>query len=277
MSRFPCYNKPMTTRHAKQVIYGALYLLIFAGIVAGIYYAFFYIRPSCFDNIQNQGEAGVDCGGTCAKVCIPTNLSTISVLGNGVQVFNIFPAHSLLPIHYGLLAQVANVNAGYASPDFGYRFDLYDASGTVFQSVSGHSFLYGSEVKYLAVPNVAATAPVGHAALVIENPTWVPAGAMGLIPLFGNGRGAPLPITDVAVTSSTVTVSGALTDRDIATFTNVLVVAIFYDASGNPIGASQTVIDSITPNETRNFSVMYPWMPNINPALTKAFAYALRV
>ena len=52
-------------------------------------------------------------------------------------------------------------------------------------------------------------------------------------------------------------------------------VAVFYDASGNPVGASQTKLDAIAPNQTESFSVTYPAAQTIDPALTKAYAYAL--
>ncbi len=62
----------------------------------------------------------------------------------------------------------------------------------------------------------------------------------------------------------------------LAAFSHILVVAVFYGANGVPMGASQTVIDSIAPNETRDFSVVYPATPGLDPSLTKAFAYVLR-
>ena len=100
--------------------------------------------------------------------------------------------------------------------------------------------------------------------------------AMGAVPQLVNPPGAPLPITGVTVTSSTVTVTGQVIDGDVAAFHHILVVAVFYDANGDPVGASQTVLDSIVPSQAESFSVSYPAVPNVDPALTKAFAYALR-
>ena len=262
----------MTARRAKQIIYGVLYLIILVGIVAGIRFAFFRPVASCFDGIQDQGETGIDCGGPCAKVCIPADLSVVTVLGE-VSVFN------PIPQHYTLLAQVANTNSEFGTADLNYQFDLYDASGTLVQSVPGETFIYGGEVKYLVVPNIAANDVIDHAALAIATSTdWAPSSSMGLVPQFGN----PLAIMGSTVASSSaaaqgiLTVTGRLTDSDPSVFTNILVVAVFYDSYGNPIGASETTLDSIAPNQTENFSVAYPAVPNIDPAFTKAYAYALR-
>ena len=252
----------------KQVIYGVLYLVVFVGVALGIYFLFFHTAPSCFDGAQNQGETGVDCGGPCAKVCVPATLPEI-VVGN-VRVFASSPGH------YTFLAEVENHNTGFASPNFAYAFDLYDASGTLIGLVPGQSFIYASEVKYLLTPNVSVATTVHHAVLVMGSTTWTAGAAMGLVPQFGNSRGAPLPVTGTTISSSTIVVTGQVADSDSTAFTNVLVVAIFYDGDGNPVGASQTVLDAIAPNQTEDFSVTYPVAPSIVPSLTKVFAYALR-
>ena len=242
------------------------YLIVFIGIIAGVYFAFIRKAPSCFDNIQNQGEAGIDCGGPCAKVCIPAG--TDGLITDNVSVFIPNPGY------YTFLAQIENHNTGFAAGYFDYSFDLYDASGTLLQSFPDHSFVYAGEVKYLLLANVAETTTVDHAVLAAKNPDWVTASAMGLAPRFGN----PLPVTGSEMSSSTITVMGRLTNGEVASFSHVLIVAIFYSVAGEPVGASQTVIDTIAPNQTVDFSVMYPATPGvtIEPALTKMFAYALR-
>ena len=154
----------MTLRQAKQLIYGVAYLVVVAIIAIFVYYRFFYVAPSCFDRIQNEGETGVDCGGPCANACIPTNIQAI-VAGN-VYAF------ASTPGHYTFLAEMENHNEGFASPAFNYSFDLYDASGTLIGLVPGQSFMYASEVKYLLAPNVAVTSTVDHAGLTVGSTTW---------------------------------------------------------------------------------------------------------
>ena len=258
----------MDTRRTKQVAYGTLYLIIAGGVVAGIYFSFLYHPASCFDNIQNQGEAGIDCGGPCAKVCVPQSVG-ISKNG-GISLFNIFPERSSLPIRYTALAQVLNTNSGFASPDFGFRFDFYGASSTLIKSVSGHSFIYGGEVKYLIAPNEELQAPVDHVALVIEGPTWVSADELGLKPKL------TARLTGTVDASTTVTVNGELVNGDVSAFSNILVVAIFKDGTNTPIGATQTIVDQIGPNTTQPFSVVYPVRPGLDPSRTELYAYALR-
>lgn len=259
----------MDLKRTKQLIYGAFYLVIWILIFFAVYRSFFYTAPSCFDGKQDQGETGIDCGGPCAKACIPMNLSTISAIANP-QVFLSSPGH------YTLLGQVANANPGFAAQSFSYEFDLYDAEDTLIGTVAGNSFMYSAETKYIVAPNIAvATDTVDHATLNIGTIVWVPAATLGLVPNWGS-QGEP-QVVGSNFASSTVTVNGQITDDDVAAFNNILIVAIFKDGNGNPIGASQTEVDSIAPNQTENFSVSYPTDPAIAPALTTLYAYALRL
>ncbi len=254
----------MDTRRAKQIIYGALYGLLGLGVIAIIYFWSSRPVPTCYDGMQNQGEQGVDCGGPCAAACIPANIHNIAPLGD-VLVFNTGGGRATI------LAQVANANAGFAAKSFDYRFDLYDASNTIIQSVQGQSFLYDGEVKYLIAPNVETAGLVDRAALVIRNVQWAGTSHMGIVPQFVLQNNGPAPSP-----AGTVTVAGALKNNDLASFSGILVVAVFKSVQGDVIGASQTTLDGIAPDETENFAVMYLDVPGLDPSLTSFYAYAPR-
>ena len=254
----------MDARRAKQLIYGTLYGLVLLGIIAGAYFSFFRVAPSCFDNVQNQNETGVDCGGSCPNACVPSDAKSISV--REVRTFTSSEGHVTA------LGQIADTSSDFAARGFDYTFTLYDASSNIVQTVSGHSFIYAGEVKYLLAPNVSVANPVDRAVLAISNVDWVTASALGIVPQFGNSPS----VAGNTVSSSTVTVDGQLIDRDFATFTDILIIAILKSTDGREIGASQTKIDRIAPNETANFSVSYPAIPGLDPSLTQLYAYTRR-
>lgn len=255
----------MDIRRAKQVIYGSFYLIVIGSILTAAWFSVVKPPASCFDARQNQGEEGVDCGGPCVLACIPANVQKLVATGD----VSLFPS---TPGHYTLLAEVANRNAGFAVPLMEYKFDLYGATGTFLGSIPGTSYIYGGEVKYLLAPNVAVPADAVSAMLVIPPPTWVPSETLGVVPRFNN----PLPITGSELSSSTITVHGRIVNGDIATFRNILVVAIFRGAAGTVFGASQTKVDRLAPNDAQDFSVMYPYDARIDPSLTQIYGYALR-
>jgi hypothetical protein len=253
------------SRRVKQVLYGIFYLAVLAAIITVIYFLLPKQAPSCFDGIQNEGEQGIDCGGPCAKLCIPSTIQLISLLGT---------AHVFSPIagHATFLAQIENANSGFAASSFDYTVTFYgpDESSTV-AVVNGTSFAYADETKYLVLPNEVVSAAPSRADIVISNVQWVPAPQMGLVPQF-----AFTNVMSVAGTNGYATVSGNITDRDISSFQNIVVVAIFKDAAGAPIGASQTELDSLAPSAMENFSISYPLLPNENISGTELHAYAER-
>lgn len=253
------------SRRVKQVLYGIFYLAVLVAIVTGIYFLFLQSTPSCFDGIQNEGEQGVDCGGPCAKLCVPSTVQQISVLG-ATQVFSPLAGHATF------LAQLENANSDFAAPSFDYTVTFYGPDGSSTAAVvNGTSFAYADETKYLVLPNEAVSASSSRADITISNIQWVPASQMGLVPQF-----AFTNVMSAAGANGYATVSGDITDRDVSSFQNVLIVAIFKDAAGTPIGASQTELDSLAPSATQSFSISYPLLPNEDISGTELHAYADR-
>jgi hypothetical protein len=239
----------MSTRRAKQLIYGVLYLILLIALVAIVYFMVRLVAPA---------PVAV---APCTENCMPVGASAIAT--STVQWFLSSPGH------YTFLTQIANTSPGYAAQYFDYAIDLYDASGTVIQSIPGSSFVYANETKYLVVPNVAAVTPIS-VGLVITNPSWVPSATLGALPQFNQEN-----IT-TGMTSSTVSVSGQIANTNLSSFRYVFVDVIFVGTDGSPAGASQTEIDNVVPNKTVDFSVLYPQTGAINPALAQVLVYGLK-
>jgi hypothetical protein len=246
----------MSIRIAKQLIYGALYILILLAITAGIY--FVLIRPFVM--------AGAPAACTPSS-CAPT--STASILAGPVLIFTTSPGH------YTFLAQATNQNADYGAPELGYVINLDDASGTVLRSIPAQTFIYQSQSKYLAVLNQAVNEPFDHATLVITDASWLASSTLGVIAGIAPGQFAVQNVQS-AVASTTVSVGGQLINTGVATYGKAIILVIFNDPNGNPIGVSQTELDNIAAGSTNTFSVIYPNEANINPALNHIAVYAIR-
>lgn len=237
----------MSTRRAKQIIYGTFFALIWLAIFAGVYYLF--VKPA----ITPPACTGPLCGVGSAQ---PIGTST-------VYTFTTNPGSATY------LAKIANGNSNLGVAALDYSFDFYNSSGTVVQSIPGSSFIYPNQVKYLLVPNEV---PIGasYLSLNIRDASWAASSTMGIVPQFAFQNIQP------HAGSTTISVSGQIINNDIASFATVLIITVFKDGSGNPIGASQTEIDHFAPNTTQNFSVIYPAVPGVNPANNEIVAYALR-
>lgn len=255
----------MSLRLSKQIIYGAFYLILWGLFAAGIYYGFLKPASSCFDGIQNQGEQGIDCGAPCAQSCVSRYVKHIELVG---RILTFTPDQD----HLSLLAQISNPNLDFAARNFSYSFSIYDNQGNIVQSFGGSSFAYAGELKYILVPNaqVPRGGFFGKVEFRVENPDWVPAADL---------RGPPhLAVLDMVThsASTALTVDGRLTNNDTVAFPQITVVAIFKGQYGQVAGASQTIVENLTPNESRAFSILHPPFPNVDTAGTKVFVYALR-
>ena len=69
------------SRFGKQLIYGVGYLVFFGVLGWGIYLGAFQAPPSCFDGKRNGAEEGIDCGGSCAHICLSGSFRPLRVGG----------------------------------------------------------------------------------------------------------------------------------------------------------------------------------------------------
>jgi hypothetical protein len=240
----------MSIRLAKQIIYGAFYIVVVLGVLGAIYVLI--VGPLTFSPPPVQ----------CVTGCIPVGTGPI-----GTSTVSVF---STTPGDYTFLAQVINNDTDYGAQVFDYDIDIYGPSGGLITSVPAQSFIYADQNKYLVVPNIQTQGTIDHATLRVVDAAWIASSTLGAIPQFSTQN-----IQDT-IGSSTVSVSGQLLNTNIGSYEKVIVVVLFDGSNGSPIGSSQTELDNVQPDQTVNFSVLYPAVPGINPALSQVIIYALR-
>src|SRR3989344_5605526 len=104
--------------------------LIYIAIVLGIVFFTIVIpsflnfskEPSCVDKKKNQDEKGIDCGGSCLKIC-ESETSLPSILLS--QAFEVAPGV------YNALVLVENSNINSESNSASYIFILKDNEGNI--------------------------------------------------------------------------------------------------------------------------------------------------
>ena len=151
-------------RLAKQIVYGTVFLIILALIGYGLVRLLYNPAPSCFDNVQNQGETGVDCGGPCIP-CAIKSLQPIQV-----QSQKAFKASD----GTGVAVEIYNPNPDWGAQSFDYTITLKDQFGHALQTESGKSFIYPGELKYIIEPYIKQdVSTVTSVATQITNPQWI--------------------------------------------------------------------------------------------------------
>ena len=112
------------------------YLLIVSGLFFGIftfiYVAFIHKPASCFDNRQNLGEIGVDCGSPCDRVC---PLEVTPIIQHWARFFKVNDRK------YDTAALIENPNFGFGLKNMSYTFTLYDSDNHVIVSKTDSTFV----------------------------------------------------------------------------------------------------------------------------------------
>ena len=248
-------------RTAKQIIYGGFYLIIVGLFATGFYFLFLKPAPTCFDNVKNQNEEDVDCGGGCAAACLPRDLRPLVVQ----QVWVFTPAPGVMSV----LAKVQNPNPTLAAREFAYDIDL-SGGGTVRKTISGSSFIHAGEVKYIAeFLEGSDIRDASRGEMRIHDVVWAKSEEV---------RRADLVIQDrrTTATEGSVEMSGRLVSRDTIDIPNVRILAIFQTARNLVIGVSMTEIDRVRAGEMRQFGITHPMLSSVVPERTELVVSARR-
>lgn len=210
------------------LIIGAVVVAFFATVLI----ATFSKTPTCSDNIQNQDETGVDCGGSCQYLCVtqqqpPTVLYT-KAIGNGLGRTDV-------------VASIENKNPTAAAKRVPYTVTLYGAKQEFIQEVKGTIDL----PPFATVPVYVPGIPSGNqtnirAFFTIDplSPKWFTLSPDSLTkPVVTN--------TTVGGTESTPRIDALLSNRGVIPLFNVRVIVLVHDTSGGIMTASQTIVQSI--------------------------------
>lgn len=249
-------------RTLKFLVYGVLYLAIISMIAFGVYRIWFYKAPSCFDNIQNGSETGVDCGGPC----IPCAVKNLKLDASATP--RIFPATANQSI---LFAEVTNPSSDYAVSSFAYSIEVWSVLGVPITTVSGASYIPPGGTRYLVFPNLpsaAANVEQPLTPLTAGNVIWTPATNFTEYDLQINGVTANL-------TASGGEVDGTVVNNSPSNVPLTHFSALIFDSKGNIVSASAADINNIAPFSTTQLRVYFPplgrYINSVDRTKTKVF------
>jgi len=104
--------------------------------------------PTCFDNIKNQGEIDIDCGGPCP----PCEVKKLEPLRISSKRFISYSDGS-----YDFAFKVFNPNEKMGLEKIAYYLELYDKEGKkIFETPIENSFIYPNEIRWFIMQNVKA-------------------------------------------------------------------------------------------------------------------------
>lgn len=151
----------MSWRLRRQLGIAIIFLSIFFGI--GFYFIYpLFPKPTCFDNIQNQNELGVDCGGPCIPCALKNPQPIVAFWTRSVPV---------RPGLYDVAAFVQNPNEVLSSAHLEYVIELSDELGVV-GTAEGSTFIHAQERMLIVATNVAAIREPKRVFFIVKNAGW---------------------------------------------------------------------------------------------------------
>jgi hypothetical protein len=220
-------------------------VLIFVGLVfLVILYPTLTKAPTCSDGKQNGGEAGVDCGGSCRRVC-NSQASEPIILWS--RAFNITGSS------YNLLAMVENQNKDAGIEQVSYEFKVYDTNNLLIGVRDGTTFIPPNQQFAIFEPRFdAGKAQVKSVIFQFTSPfVWLKEA-----PTL---QTMPIPVDHIAFsTTPTPTLTAQINNETIYTLPAFDVIAILYDANHNAINVSKTYITGMQSNSTAPLLFTWP-------------------
>lgn len=225
----------------------ALYLFAFAGLLAlfvGVPVFFYlYNPPSCTDGVQNGTEEGVDCGGGCPIIC---SFEAADPIVSWSRSFEVVPGL------YSVVALVENPNFGFETDAVPYAFRLRDSQGVLVYEHKGSAYFPARSL----VPVFGTGLRTGERVPArvefefLREPVWTEASE------WKSGIGIVSRSLSNEDTSPRVT--AVLRNTTLSDITNIPVVALLYDAQGNAVHASRTVVDVLAASSDR--TIVFTWL-----------------
>lgn len=223
--------------------YGYFFVLV---IMAGLFivtplFLLFYKAPTCTDGKQNGNERGIDCGGSCPRLC-PVDFSTNKVLWS----------YSMKVVSgiYNALAYVQNPNQGVEIKSMGYTFKLYDDKGVLISEKNGFTFVPAGQ-KFAVFEGGIPTGERIPAKTTFEftgEPAWRPGAMLTKIRTLNvNLDQGSSPTAEVKIENDAVDQS----------FSNIDAFIVLYDKDDNRVAFSKTIIETISAVESK--SIYFTW------------------
>lgn len=215
-------------------------------IIGIVVYRYATRPPTCFDGKQNGLEVGVDCGGSCQRVCASEVSSLVLKWSRAFYVDDDV---------YNLVAYIENQNTNVGIRQIPYEFRVLDASNNVIgEPYVNYAYVGPNESTAIFVPGfeVGDARPTQVLFRFLQNPIWEKTGAQFAAPQLVVNYRDPYDI------ESRPKLRAEIENITFDDFTDVPVVAIVYDTDGNAMAASQSFIDQINDGERRVLTFTWP-------------------
>ncbi len=214
----------------RRTLYATTVVIFLVGAVFVPAFLIFYKAPTCTDGKLNGGEQGVDCGGSCQRLCQSSFLPPSLAWSRFEEV---------APKLYNIAAYIVNPNTEGEAIDAPYHLSLYDAKGVLITDTTGTVTLppHRNTLAFKGMVNVGERIPAKALFEFTSAPNWYKKVDSLAALIIGEKK----YVEDESGSSLLVT----LKNPSVYPIGKMSVYVVLYDKNGNAIGFSKTIVDEI--------------------------------
>ncbi|MBU6427043.1 FxLYD domain-containing protein [Patescibacteria group bacterium] len=227
----------------RKLLYGGGVIIILLVAIAVPAWKVFYKAPSCFDGIKDGNETGVDCGGSCVKLCPSAFLTPVTDWTRFEEV---------APGLYNIATYIENPNIDGEAFGVPYHVQLYDNRGVLIVEYDGTVTLppHRNVLAFQGAVNTGQRVPSKALFEFTGIPNWHKQ-ADRLVYLSVTDKQYREDETGSALTAT-------LKNNGVLPVGRISVYVVLYDKNNNAIGFSKTIIDSIAAGATVTAPFTWP-------------------
>ncbi|MDD5711078.1 MAG: hypothetical protein PHV43_03200 [Candidatus Colwellbacteria bacterium] len=238
------------SRGAKHVLYGLLFLLILGLMAAAVYLLFFRALPNCEDNILNQNEEDVDCGGVCVISCEEKNFRLIK---SDVGVVSAGEAKLTLA------ATITNNSPNYGARGVEYSLDIRDLVGGRLDLVEGETIVPPETTRYIVESGFPINPlDIGSIEFDLESDFMiVPKGSF-------TEHSFTIKQAKPTLSENAMRIDGIMTNNTEHSVEDLKLGALIRNKEGGQlIGAATTILDQLAAFKSRGFTIFVSVPSNV--------------
>jgi hypothetical protein len=239
----------------RQIIIVSIVLSVLGIIGTIILYPKLNPPPTCTDGKQNGKEQGVDCGGSCTRIC---PFATNDVV---VKWARAFPVTDEV---WNAVAYIENPNVTAAARQVPYEFRFYDDKLTFIVRREGVAYIApnGTSAIFEGGINVGSRPPQYTEFKFLADPVWESIDPRNTdIKIFPKDQKLENADTRPRFQATVTNTSQLFAVQDID------LIAIMYGADGNALAVSQTSLEGLAQTESAN--VYFTWQKPFTAPVTR--------
>jgi len=235
----------MSWASQRQFAYGAVVIMAIIVALAIPIYLYLNKTPTCTDGKQNGIEEGVDCGGSCDKLC---SFQVNTPIIHWSRSFKIVDGV------YDVVAFIENPNFKAGIERVIYKFKLYDENNVLVAEKLGKTFIGPNEQFAVFESNIRTGERVPKRTFFEfeSDIQWLRSEISDTDTPNIFARDKNISDLETRPRLKALLVNDAFFEVQ-----NIEVTAILYDINNNAIAVSSTIVDSIPKNSKRN--VTFTW------------------